>query len=471
MRRNRITKAFILLFSITLLTNASYSFAQTYSYEYDDADWLSVNAPVGIALDPLRNETWVVDTGNNRVLLFGYQGQYFGAYGGFGDDSFDSPRSIAVFSTYKFVTDFGNNRVQKYGEASVYPFAHLLNIGVGILNGPHGIVVDSLGNIYVTDTANNRVVKFDGATGAFIFAWGTLGTANGEFTTPYAIAIDASDRLYVSDSTDRIQLFDATGLTATYLGTWGGSMGRSDGQFMGIRGLYVDSSGNLFVTDFRNSRVQKMNSNGTYMLKWGIFGNLHSMFNTPEGVAVDSSGNIHVVDSGNDRIQVFAPLSSASYDINGDWTFTLTNRQTSQQNGINCTPPADSTSLGVITQNGNQISATIEGASYSGFVSSPVYNITRASTEFSTYDYTEEFVLTFSSATNGSGEFYSGLTDNAGNYCLATGVISVQPANSGGGGDGSGGDDSGGGSGGGTSAGGGGGGGGCFIGSALHLSH
>jgi hypothetical protein len=228
---------------------------------------------------------------------------------------------------------------------------------------------------------------------------------------------------------------------------------------MGIRGLCVDSSGNLLVTDFRNSRVQKLNSSGSYTLKWGIFGNLQSMFNTPEGVAIDSSGNIYVVDSGNNRIQVFLPLSAATYDINGDWTFTWTNKQTTQQDGITCTPPADSVSAMTVTQNNNMISATIGGVAYSGFVSGPVYNFTRAATVENTYDYTEQFVFTFGSATTNYGNFYSGLTDNAGIFCQVSGDGFLRSLNSGGG-DGSDGSS--------TDGDGNGGGGVCFIGSTLH---
>ena len=82
----------------------------------------------------------------------------------------------------------------------------------------------------------------------------------------------------------------------------------ADGQFNGPHGVAVDSSGNVYVTDSGNSRIQKFDSNGTFITKWGSTGSADGQFDNPYGVAVDSSsGNVYVVDSGNSRIQVFAP--------------------------------------------------------------------------------------------------------------------------------------------------------------------
>jgi hypothetical protein len=310
------------------------------------------------------------------------------------------------------------------------------NIGVGALDGPHGIAVDSIGNIYVTDTANSRVVKFNN-NGAQLSQWGSAGTANGQFTTPFAIAVDGSDRVYVSDSTGRIQRFTDIG---TYLGTWGGS-GRSDGQFLGIRGIDVDPSGNLFATDFSNSRVQKLDSSGNYLVKWGIFGvpaigfPANGMFDAPAGVAVNSAGTIYVVDSNNDRVQSFVAPQPATYDATGTWNLAWTNKRTIDQVGFTCNPSADSSGSMSITQSGEKIVAVIEGAPYSGFVTGSIYNISRASTEFVTLDYSEELIFNLTSATSGSGNSYSGVTDNAGSYCLGDGVVTISKQVSGGGND------------------------------------
>ena len=74
-----------------------------------------------------------------------------------------------------------------------------------------------------------------------------------------------------------------------------GFPGTGNGQFSNPIGVAVDSSGNVYVTDANNNRVQKFTSTGNYITQWGHFGNQNGNF-TSDGVAVDSSGNVYVAD-------------------------------------------------------------------------------------------------------------------------------------------------------------------------------
>jgi DNA-binding beta-propeller fold protein YncE len=67
--------------------------------------------------------------------------------------------------------------------------------------------------------------------------------------------------------------------------------------------------GMLFVVDEGNNRFQKFDSNGNFITKWGTTGSGDDQFEEPTSIALDSSGNVYVVNSGNARIQVFAPSS------------------------------------------------------------------------------------------------------------------------------------------------------------------
>src|SRR5438876_663229 len=86
-----------------------------------------------------------------------------------------------------------------------------------------------------------------------------------------------------------------------------GSQGTGNGQFKNPSYVAVDSSGNVYVADSGNNRIQKFNSDGTFITKWGSTGTADGQFRGPDGFAIDSSGNVYVADYGNNRIQVFAP--------------------------------------------------------------------------------------------------------------------------------------------------------------------
>jgi tripartite motif-containing protein 71 len=72
-------------------------------------------------------------------------------------------------------------------------------------------------------------------------------------------------------------------------------------------GLAVDASGNVFVVDEGNNRIQKFDANGKFITKWGTTGSGDGQLEEPTSIALDSSGNVYVVDRANVRIQVFAP--------------------------------------------------------------------------------------------------------------------------------------------------------------------
>jgi len=128
----------------------------------------------------------------------------------------------------------------------------------------------------------------------FLLKWGSLGSSDGQFDNPRGIAVDSSGNVYVADTNnDRIQKFDSGGNFITKLG----SQGSGDGQFNSPRDVAVDSSGNVYVTDNGNDRIQKLDSLGNFIAKWYL--------SYPLSIAVDSSGNVYVTDQFNYRVQKF----------------------------------------------------------------------------------------------------------------------------------------------------------------------
>ena len=130
---------------------------------------------------------------------------------------------------------------------------------------------------------------------------GTLGSAVSQFNDPSGIAVDSSGNVYVGDRQNhRIQKFRNNG---TFIRTW--DIDTADGQIYWPYGVAVDTSANVFVVDHINCRIQKFTNTGTFIRKWGTRGSAVNQFEFPMHVAVDSAGNVYVGDTGNHRIQKF----------------------------------------------------------------------------------------------------------------------------------------------------------------------
>ncbi|MBQ11878.1 MAG: hypothetical protein CMJ45_10045, partial [Planctomyces sp.] len=160
------------------------------------------------------------------------------------------------------------------------------------------IALDSSGDVYVADTGNHRVQKFD-KNGRFLAEWGSLGSRNGQFDSPSGIAVGGVF-VYVADTGNhRVQKFDKSGRFAS---KWG-AKGILDGEFDSPTGIALDDSGNLYVADSGNHRVQKFDSLGRFAIQWGSLGSRDGQFRSPNGIVVD--GSVYVADTGNHRVQRF----------------------------------------------------------------------------------------------------------------------------------------------------------------------
>ncbi|WP_455388245.1 6-bladed beta-propeller [Petrachloros mirabilis] len=199
-------------------------------------------------------------------------------------------------------------------EVMAIPAPYLLAMSIGRegvddgeLSSPTGIALDKDGNIYVADTDNHSIQKFD-KTGKFIARWGGEPSAEeGSFYYPRGLAIGANDTLYVADSgNNRVEKFDLEGNVMQAWGKFGFAWrGAELGKFDVPWGLATDQEGNLYVSDTSNARIQKFKSDGTPLLKWGRDGSFDGAFFFPRGVAVDFVGNIYVADESNNRVQKF----------------------------------------------------------------------------------------------------------------------------------------------------------------------
>ncbi len=199
-----------------------------------------------------------------------------------------------------YVADTYNNRIQKFNTNGLYLTQWgTQGSGNGQLYQPGGITTDAAGNVYVTDTLNNRVQKFT-SFGTYLTQWGTQGSGNGQFNGPYGITIDLSGNIFIGDVYNfRIQKFTPSGV---YISQWG-SNGTGNGQFDKTGGLTTNINGYVYVVDAVNDRVQKFTPSGVYSAQFGSLGTGNGQFYWPADIVINSSGNFYVSDSNNSRIQ------------------------------------------------------------------------------------------------------------------------------------------------------------------------
>jgi uncharacterized protein (TIGR03437 family) len=211
------------------------------------------------------------------------------------------------------------------------------------LNNPLGVAVDSQGNVYFSDLINQRVRKISSAgiittiagSGTVTGNGGTAGGYSGDgglatsakLNSPHGVAIDAAGNLYIADTTNnRIRKVTPAGIITTVAGNGNTTVTGVDipGSRVGDGGaatsatltpwdVEVDFAGNLFITDWFNHRIRRVDGatgiittiagNGTA----GFFGEgglaTSSIVNLPTGITLDAQGNIYFADSGNNRIR------------------------------------------------------------------------------------------------------------------------------------------------------------------------
>lgn len=200
--------------------------------------------------------------------------------------------------------------------------------GEGQFSGPWGVAIDSRnGNVYVSDQKNNRVDELS-STGTFIktFGWGVgktdkaefeictkeckagiAGSGSGQFDVMAGVAVDSSGNVWVADyGNNRVQEFNEKG---EYLKTLG-SAGKGAEQFEGPLDMAISGS-DLYITDYHNNRVQEFTTAGAHVRAFGESGSENGKFSGPYGIAVEArTGNLYVVDSGNHRVQEFSSTGS-----------------------------------------------------------------------------------------------------------------------------------------------------------------
>lgn len=200
------------------------------------------------------------------------------------------------------------------------------------LRFPMGVAVDGAGNLYIADNKNAYVEKVtpDGTlsivAGDGTFGTPTPGPATSSALGPQlAVAVDGADNLYIADDSNRVvEKVTPDGTLSIFAGdeTDGApTPGPATSSSLGaVRGVGVDSAGNLYMADASNAMVEKVTPDGTLSV---IAGNgtsgaptpgpaTSSALGSPQGVAVDGAGNLYIADGGNDLVEMVTPDGTLS---------------------------------------------------------------------------------------------------------------------------------------------------------------
>ncbi len=261
---------------------------------------------------------YVADSGNNRIQHLSPDGDVIKVWGKFGDIStgdappgtFYEPWGIAVDSDNNvYVADTWNHRIQKFDANGNFitqwgTFGQAENSSA--FWGPRDILVDSQDRIFVTDTGNKRIVIFD-KDGNFLSSFGTAGLLAGEFDEPVGIALDGNGRAFVADTwNQRIQRFVPSGDGLTFTADHQWEISGWYGQSLDNKPyIAVDRKGHLFASDPEGYRILEFDTDGKFIRYWGDYGDEQDGLNLPTGMAIDSNGGIWVADAGNNRLLHF----------------------------------------------------------------------------------------------------------------------------------------------------------------------
>jgi hypothetical protein len=256
-----------------------------------------------------------------------------------------------------YIADWQNNRVRKV-DAATGVMTTVAGTGTAgysgdgaaatgaMLKGPTGVLVDSAGNVYIADQANNRVRRVDAGTGVIttIAGNGTTGfsgdggpATNAAMFSPTDLIFDSAGDLYISDDGNhRIRKVAAgTGVITTVAGN--GTPGYSgDGgaatsaELYYPAGMVVDSAGNLYIADTFNNRVRKVAAGTGVITTYAGTGTAgfagdggaaaSAEFNTPARLTLDKAGNMFIADQGNNRVREIFLGTGIITTVAGDGT-------------------------------------------------------------------------------------------------------------------------------------------------------
>lgn len=285
-------------------------------------DQTRMNSPAGVGVDRSGN-IYVLEQRGHRLLKLNPNGTRLWTIGEPGislrdNTHFGHLRGSAAFdaSGRVYVSDTNRHRVQIYSAAGAYfntiGTPNQADCDNAHFNSPNGVAISPLnGDIFVVDRENHRVQVF---TSGRIYK-GTLGdpncspgSDNSHLDWPHGVAVDQSGNIYVADrGNHRVQKFNSS---LVHVKTFGqtGVFNNNYGVVAEPIGVAVDAAGRVFVLENWNRRVQVFDADGAFLTSIGqSWGGGTAQMRSPQSIALDSAGCLYVAERENHRVQKFCP--------------------------------------------------------------------------------------------------------------------------------------------------------------------
>ncbi len=270
------------------------------------------NRPRDVAVG-INNEVYVADTFNHRIQKFDQDGNFILQWGNYGiidhsdniTDVLNEPWGLGVSDDgMVYVADTWNHRIVKFdSDGKMKDSWGSFGDGDDLYSmwGPREVTIGPDGLVYVADTGNKRISVFT-QEGIGVRQIGEGGALQGELEEPVGIVVGDDGSIYVADTWNaRIQVFTGEG---DYLREW--SVPEWEGQSLDNKPfLAIDNAGRIFASAPEGYRIMAWDVYGAPVLGWGNYGNDLQSFDLPTGIDSDAFGGLYVTDTDNDRILYF----------------------------------------------------------------------------------------------------------------------------------------------------------------------
>ncbi len=262
-------------------------------------------APYGLAVDS-KGLLYIADTKVGAVFIFNTENDHVELIKAGTDAQFKSIFGLAIDDAdHLFVSDGGRHEILEFDAEHKY----VGSFGLHDLRTPAGIAIDLENRfLYVADAELDQVVVFDADSHAVLRKLGTTGknhtlTDPGNFSKPSNVAVGKGGDVFISDTmNDRVEVFDADG---NFIRTFGQN-GDAVGNFARPKGIAVDTDGHVWVADAMLNRLQVFTPDGQVLMSFGGYGIGPAQFQALTGLTFDAKRNrLFAAEQIYGRVQMF----------------------------------------------------------------------------------------------------------------------------------------------------------------------